>query len=92
MKTTSSIKWHGGKHYFAKWIVSHFPKHLHYVEPYFGSGAVLFAKPKRWIEDICEVVSDVNSELTNFWKVLQDAVQFEDFRRLCEATPFSECE
>lgn len=38
------LKWHGGKHYLAPWIISHFPPHLHYVEPYFGGGAVLFAR------------------------------------------------
>jgi DNA adenine methylase len=44
------LKWHGGKHYLAKWIISHFPPHLHYVEPYFGGGAVLFARDptKNW--------------------------------------------
>lgn len=52
MKTLRQpIKWHGGKHYLAKWIISHFPPHLHYVEPYFGGGAVLLARdPKRdWL-------------------------------------------
>lgn len=52
MKTLSQpLKWHGGKHYLAEWIVSHFPPHLHYVEPFFGGGAVLFARdPERdWL-------------------------------------------
>lgn len=45
------LKWHGGKHYLAPWIISHFPPHLHYVEPFFGGGAVLFARdPERnWL-------------------------------------------
>lgn len=45
------IKWHGGKHYLAPWIISHFPPHLHYVEPFFGGGAVLFARDpgRNWL-------------------------------------------
>lgn len=42
--TSRPLKYHGGKEYLADWIVSHFPPHLHYVEPFFGGGAVLFAR------------------------------------------------
>lgn len=38
------LKWHGGKAYLADWIISLMPPHLHYVEPYFGGGAVLLAR------------------------------------------------
>ncbi len=41
------LKWHGGKFYLASWIIENMPPHLHYVEPYFGGGAVLFRKPQR---------------------------------------------
>jgi DNA adenine methylase len=40
---TPPLKWHGGKHYLASRIVGLMPPHLHYVEPYFGGGAVLMA-------------------------------------------------
>lgn len=47
-KLTPPLKWHGGKGAFhgklAAWIISHFPPHLHYVEPYFGGGSVLLAR------------------------------------------------
>jgi DNA adenine methylase len=39
-----------------------------------------------------EVVNDLNSELTNFWRVLQDEEAFPAFRRQVEAMPFSDCE
>jgi DNA adenine methylase len=83
------LKWHGGKHYLASQIVSLMPAHTHYVEPYAGGLAVLFAKP---YEGISEVVNDLNADLTNFWRVLQDVSAFRQFKRQIEAMPFSEAE
>jgi len=38
------LKWHGGKSYLADRIIALMPRHLHYVEPYFGGGQVLFRR------------------------------------------------
>ncbi len=98
---TAPLKWHGGKAYLAQRIIALMPPRvvngnspaqddsgwLHYVEPYFGGGQVLLANDP---EGISEVASDLHGGLINFWKVLADADQFEMFRRLIEATPFSE--
>ena len=65
------LKWHGGKHYLASHIIGLFPPHVHYVEPYFGGGAVLFAKPAEWIEGYSEVVNDIDGELMNFWRCIR---------------------
>ena len=85
------LKWFGGKGAFngklAKWIISPMPPHLHYVEPYFGGGAVLLAKDPKGIS---EVVNDIHGELTNFWRVLQDERQFAKFLRIVSAVPFAE--
>ncbi len=86
---TQPIKWHGGKHYLAKWIISHMADHTHYVEPYFGGGSVLLQKGS---EGVSEVANDVNGDLTAFWRVLQDEDAFADFQRLVDTTPFSEVE
>ena len=83
------IKWAGGKGYMSKEIIKLMPEHLHYVEPYFGSGALLLEKDP---EGISEVVNDLNYRLTNFWLVLQDEATFERFKRIVEAIPFSEVE
>ena len=50
---TQPLKWHGGKKYLAKRIIELMPRHLHYVEPFFGGGAVLLARdPNRdWFID-----------------------------------------
>ena len=82
-----AIKWHGGKAYLAKRIVALMPKHVHYVEPFFGGGAVLWAKNP---EGVSEVVNDLNGDLTNFWSVLARPDAFADFQRRIEATPCSE--
>jgi DNA adenine methylase len=88
----SVIKWHGGKDTLANKHISLFPEHKHFVEPYFGGGSVLFKKPIHLVEGHSEVVNDLNGQLTNFWKVLQDDYSYEEFKRFIEATPFSECE
>lgn len=86
------IKRHGGKHYLAKWIISHFPEHIHYVEPFFGGGSVLLQKPDHLIKDHSEVVNDLETELYHFWHVLQDEQLFNKMKRKLQATPVSEME
>lgn len=86
---TQPLKWHGGKHYLAKAIIGLMPPHLHYVEPYFGGGAVLLNKDPIGVS---EVINDINGDLTNFWRILQDEGAFEKFRRRIDAVPFSQVE
>src|SRR5262249_21413647 len=98
-RSASPLKWHGGKRYLARRILDLMPKHRHYVEPFAGSLAVLFARDpddeRFWVEDtssqrgVSEVVNDLDGRLVNFWRVLRDPVSFAAFRRLCEATPLS---
>jgi len=94
------LKWHGGKSYLAPWIIDQFPPHLHYVEPYAGGLAVLMARDplderfaigeKSHQRGVSEVVNDLNSELVNFWRVLQDEEAFAKFLRKSQVTPFSQ--
>jgi DNA adenine methylase len=104
-KLTQPIKWHGGKHYLANWIIGNMPPHLHYVEPFFGGGSVLLARDsdRDWLSaggeklpsynrGCSEVVNDLHGELTNFWRTLQDPADFDVFRRRVELTPLSEVE
>ena len=102
---TAPIKWHGGKHYLAEWIISQMPSHLHYVEPFFGGGAVLLSRDlnRNWsadgdfkllasVQGCSEVVNDLNGVLTNFWRVLKQPEHFKEFQRQVELTPFSAVE
>lgn len=93
---TPPLKWHGGKHYLARDIVKLMPPHLHYVEPYFGGGAVLLARDPEEAsfflqphKGVSEVVNDINGRLINFWRVLQDEEKFARFRRIVEAIPLA---
>ncbi len=86
---SNPLKWHGGKSYLADWIISLMPEHTHYVEPYFGGGAVLFRKNP---EGVSEVVNDINGKLFNFWTVLQQDDYYDEFVRNVSLTPFSEDE
>lgn len=91
MAVPQPLKWHGGKGAFngklAKWIISLMPPHTHYVEPFFGGGAVLLHKDP---EGVSEVVNDLNGELVNFWNVLRCDNSFAILQHWLEATPFCE--
>lgn len=86
-KLKAPLKWHGGKAYLAPWILSHFPPHLHYVEPFAGGLAVLLAKD---YDGISEVVNDLDGDLTNFLRVLASPNLFVQFLRIVQATPLSQ--
>lgn len=46
------ITYYGGKQMMAEQIINILPEHKIYCEPYFGGGAVFFAKPKSYLEVI----------------------------------------
>lgn len=53
------IKYPGAKWSLADWIIGHFPPHHSYLEPFFGSGAVLFTKQRSAIETVNDRDGDV---------------------------------
>ena len=54
--------YYGGKMGMAKLIVSLMPEHRVYIEPFFGSGAVFFAKPPV----MHEIVNDLDDAVVAF--------------------------
>ncbi len=88
-RVSPPLKWHGGKWYLAPRIVAKMPPHIHYVEAFAGGLSVLLAKDP---EGVSEVVNDLNGDLSNFWRVLQQEDSFRRFQRTLEAMPFSERE
>ncbi len=61
------LTYYGGKQKLASRIVDMIPKHRIYCEPFFGGGAVFFAKERSSIE----VINDTNGELVNFYKMVK---------------------
>lgn len=58
------MKYPGSKWSLAKWIIGFFPEHHSYLEPFFGSGAVLFNKPRSNIE----TVNDLDGNVVNLFE------------------------
>lgn len=58
------IKYPGSKWSLADWIISFFPEHHSYLEPFFGSGAVFFNKPRSNIE----TVNDLDGNVVNLFE------------------------
>lgn len=80
------LRYPGAKWTLAPRIVAEFGQHSHYVEPYFGSGAVFFTKPPS----LHEVLNDIDGEVVNFWRVLRERT--EDLCWALETTPWSRTE
>ncbi len=78
------ITYYGGKQRMAQDIVSMIPQHKIYCEPFFGGGAVFFAKEPSYLE----AINDTNNKLMTFYQILQ-----KDSKRLIQLinnTPHSE--
>lgn len=82
-KNTGTVNYPGGKTTLAPWIISHFPDHECYVEPFGGSAAVLFNKPRSTIE----VYNDVYGRVVNYFEVCRD--HGDELREWLEMTPYS---
>ncbi len=81
-------RYHGGKWRAAQWIISHFPPHRVYVEPYGGGGSVLMQKPRSH----SEIYNDLWDDIVNVFRVLRDPDKAEQLRQQSCLTPFSRTE
>lgn len=79
----SVLKYPGSKWKIAPWILSYFPAHHSYLEPFFGSGAVLFSKSRSHIE----TVNDLDGEVVNLFECLKSDP--ERLARYIYLTPYS---
>lgn len=74
--------YYGGKSRMASEIAGLFPAHTNYVEPFFGSGAVFYAKrPNRG----ATILNDIDGNVVTFLRVLRDDP--EGLSEVCALTP-----
>lgn len=78
-----ALRYPGGKWRLAPWIISFFPPHDCYVEPYGGAASVLLQKPPAPYE----VYNDLEDDVVNFFRVLRERP--DEFLRAVKLTPWS---
>ena len=69
MNLRAPFPWFGGKSRVADRVWSRFGDVTNYVEPFFGSGAVLLARPGGWTGT--ETANDMDGFICNFWRALR---------------------
>ena len=83
--TRPVLRYPGGKYKMAKWVISHFPQHEFYVEPYCGAASVLMQKARSQ----GEIINDLDGDVVNVFRVLRDPSQANELERLLRLTPFA---
>jgi len=78
-----ALRYYGGKWRIAPWIISHFPIHECYVEPYGGAASVLLRKPRSPIE----VYNDLDGQVVAFFRTLRERP--EELVRALHWTPWA---
>jgi DNA adenine methylase len=70
--TSPIIPWMGGKRRLADRLIPLFPRHECYVEVFCGGAALYFMRP---VPVPTEVVNDINGELINLYRVVQNHLE-----------------
>lgn len=80
-----ALRYHGAKFRLAPWVISHFPEHKYYCEPFGGAAGVLLNKPR------CksEIYNDLDGDIVNFFKVVRDEESRIKLIDLLQQTPYS---
>lgn len=82
------LRYHGGKWRLASWLLSFFPAHRCYVEPFGGGASVLLRKARSE----AEVYNDLDEEVVNLFRVLRSPANAERLIGMLALTPFARAE
>ena len=77
------MKYPGSKWKLADWIIGYFPEHHSYLEPFFGSGAILFNKSRSHIE----TVNDMDNNIISLFECIREDP--ERLARMIYMTPYA---
>lgn len=77
------FRWYGGKYSHLDWLLPQLPLTERYIEPFGGSGAVFLNREPSSVE----VYNDLDSDVTNFFRVLRD--HRDELMEKIALTPFS---
>lgn len=83
-----ALRYHGGKSRLAAKLLSLFPPHRVYTEAYGGGASVLLLKPRCY----SEIYNDLDGEVVNVFRVLQDRRKAARLEQLLRMTPFARAE
>jgi len=81
-----AIRYYGGKWRIAPWVLSYFPAHQCYVEPYGGGASVLLRKQRSPLE----IYNDLDGDVVNFFRILRERP--EELVHLIRLTPWARSE
>ena len=82
------LRYHGGKFRLAPNLIALFPDHAVYTEAYGGGGSVLMLKPRCY----SEIYNDLDGEVVNVFRVLQDRKKAARLEAALRLTPFARTE
>jgi DNA adenine methylase len=87
-KLRAPFKYFGGKGKMLAKLLPLLPSHKVYVEPFCGAASLFFAKPTSPVE----VLNDLNEDVVNVFRVLQNKETHEELRFRLMYTPYARSE
>lgn len=88
VRTMAPVQWFGGKAKLTGWILPLLPQGATYVEPFCGAASLLWARFRTGVE----VLNDIDDNIVNLFRVLQDPKAFQEFAHRITWTLYSRAE